>query len=238
MPIGLLVLFALAVLVFFGLAQRVLDRMRLTDTQAIVIIALMIAGSYINLPLWGDSSVNVGGALVPLGLVVYLLYRAGTARERTRGIVSALVTALAVIIVSSLFAPAPHGGTSMLIDPLWLSGITAGIVGYLSGRSRRSAFVAGVGGLILADVYDLFRSPSPTALGGAGIFDQIVFAGVIAVGLAEIVGEGRERLQGGPELGEERPLALHQDEGTAEETESGQEESGDDGPGSEHQRES
>ena len=35
-------------------------------------------------------------------------------------------------------------------------------------------------------------------IGGAGIFDSIVLAGLVAVLLAEILGETRERLQGGP----------------------------------------
>ena len=36
------------------------------------------------------------------------------------------------------------------------------------------------------------------AIGGAGIFDVIVLSGILAVGFAEIIGESRERLQGGP----------------------------------------
>ena len=37
-----------------------------------------------------------------------------------------------------------------------------------------------------------------TAIGGAGVFDAMIVAGIIAVALAEIVGETRERLSGGP----------------------------------------
>ena len=126
---------------------------------------------------------------------------------------------IAVTVVNSFFEGGPHGaaGRQLPIDPLWLSGIVAGLVGYLAGRSRRSAFIAGVGGVLLSDVYTLFTSPSPTMVGGAGVFDQVVIAGVLAVGLAEIVGETRERLGGGPDLDRDRPLALHQDEGTGEE---------------------
>ena len=43
------------------------------------------------------------------------------------------------------------------------------------------------------------RVSTTVAIGGAGIFDTIVIAGFIAVGLAEFVGETRERLQGGPD---------------------------------------
>ena len=55
--------------------------------------------------------------------------------------------------------------------------------------------------------------PSTVALGGAGAFDAVVIAGLLSVGLAEIVGETRERLQGGPVISGERPQALRQDEG-------------------------
>ncbi len=212
MPWGLLLLFALAAIIFFGLAERVLDRMRLTDIQALVFIGLMIAGSYIEIPFFRGSSLNVGGALVPLGLVIYLLSRAGTPRERWRAVIAAVITGIAVLAVGMLMPNAPHTGSMMLIDPVWLFGITAGIVGYLSGRSRRSAFIAGVGGILLADLFDVLVRGAATEIGGAGMFDQIVLAGIIAVGLAELIGESRERLQGGPEQETERPLALRQED--------------------------
>ena len=40
--------------------------------------------------------------------------------------------------------------------------------------------------------------PTTVALGGAGIFDTVVIAGIVAVLLAELFGEIRERLHGGP----------------------------------------
>ena len=44
MSTGMLVLTVVAVLVFFGVAQRVLDRMRLTDRQALLLVAAMFVG--------------------------------------------------------------------------------------------------------------------------------------------------------------------------------------------------
>ncbi|HAI52516.1 MAG TPA: hypothetical protein DCL99_04405, partial [Firmicutes bacterium] len=95
MPVGTVLLLVVAALIYFGVGQRLLDRMRLTDTQALIAIALMIGGSFITLPLrTGRTTVgiNLGGGLVPLGLGVYLLIRADTARERVRSLVAALVT--------------------------------------------------------------------------------------------------------------------------------------------------
>jgi uncharacterized membrane protein len=216
MPAGLLLLFILAAVVFFGFAQRVLDRMRLTDTQALIIIALVIVGSFFDIPLFGGHAINVGGGLIPLGLLVYVWLQADTAKERVRSLAAAFLTGLAVVLVGSLWSGGPHGGSFNLIDPLWLYAITAGIIGYLSGRSRRASFIAGVGGLILADIYEIIRGSTTVSIGGAGALDQIVLAGVIAVGLAEFVGEARESMQGGPRETEDTPLALKIDEGVAE----------------------
>ena len=37
-----------------------------------------------------------------------------------------------------------------------------------------------------------------SAFGGGGMYDTVVLAGVLAVCLAELIGESRERMQGGP----------------------------------------
>lgn len=204
MPTGMLILLITAALIYFGAAQRVLDRMRLTDAQALLFIGLMIGGSFIDIPLYRGAveiSVNVGGALVPLALCIYLLLRADSARETFRGAAAAVVTAGIVFAVSQITEFGPTDRT--LVDPMWLFGIVAGAVGYLTARSRRSAFIAGTLGIILTDVIHMARSlvmdiPTTVALGGAGIFDTVVIAGIVAVLLAELFGEIRERLHGGP----------------------------------------
>jgi len=47
MSLGTLLLIIAGLLVLFGSGQRVLDRMRLTDRQAILFILLIIAGGYL-----------------------------------------------------------------------------------------------------------------------------------------------------------------------------------------------
>lgn len=223
MPFGLVVLFVVAALIYFGLAHRVLDRMRLTDSQALLFLGLMVAGSFVDIPLLRGNaslSINVGGALVPAGLAIYLLVKAGTTQERVRGVLAAVATAAAIWIISAVTDFEPP--RSDFIDPVWLFSIVGGTAGYLAGRSRRSAFIAGTVGVILADLAHttqvLARGiRSDISLGGAGVFDAVVLAGLIAVGLAEVVGETRERLQGGPDTEGDRPQALRQDEGVADE---------------------
>ncbi|NLL47010.1 MAG: DUF1614 domain-containing protein [Firmicutes bacterium] len=148
-------------------------------------------------------SLNLGGAVVPLALVVYLLARADSAKERIRSLVAALITGGIVYGVSQYTDFDPSSPT-LFFDPLWLFSIVAGIIGYLSGRSRRASFIAGVLGLLTVDFIHLSLAlinnmATRVALGGAGVFDATIVAGLIAVGLAEFVGETRERLAGGGE---------------------------------------
>lgn len=208
MPTGTALLLVMAALIYFGVGQRLLDRMRLTDTQALIAIALMIGGSFVTLPLSTGRtivSLNLGGGLVPLALVVYLLFKADTAKERIRSIIASLVTGGIIYGISQLTDFDPSS-PALFIDPLWLFSIVAGVVGYLSGRSRRASFIAGVLGVFVVDLVHLAQALASNmrtrvVLGGAGVFDAMILAGLIAVGLAEFVGETRERIEeGGEEL--------------------------------------
>ena len=51
MPVGVILLLLIAILAYFGLLQRVLDRMHMTDNMAIIFIGSMIIGVLPNIPL-------------------------------------------------------------------------------------------------------------------------------------------------------------------------------------------
>lgn len=202
MSVGMVLLTAAAILVFFGVAQRVLDKMYLSDRAALLLIALMFFGTLIpNLKL-GAVEVSIGGALIPAGVCVYLLIRAGTWKERLRAIVGALVTGGAVFAISAYLLP--DEPEAMVIDPMYLNGIIAGLIAYVLGRSRRGAFICGVMGVLTADcivaIVNSARGVSQTlVLGGAGVFDAAVISGLIGVILAELIGEIAERIVRGSE---------------------------------------
>lgn len=210
LPIGIIVLIIVSILIYFGLAQRVLDRMKISDRAALGIIALMAVGSFIDIPLSAgryDVSLNLGGALVPLGVAGYLLSRAGTSKEWGRALIAALITGAVIFWFGNLMSRGdvePGGRFFGFLDALWVYPIIGGLVAYIAGRSRRSAFIAATLGLVLVDIaywVQLYYTGAPAgtvAIGGAGAFDGIVLAGILAVLLAEIIGETRERLQGGP----------------------------------------
>ena len=181
MSLGMILLVVLTLLILFGVLQRVLDRMALTDRQALRL---------------GMVSLNIGGALVPFGVCVYLFFHAGTGKERIRCLIASVLAA-AVIYVVSLFFPADP--VTMPFDPMILYGLCGGIIAWLMGRSRRSAFIAGVLGVILADaatgVVNWSRGINQMLyLGGAGALDAVVLSGVTAVMLCELAGSA---LQGG-----------------------------------------
>ncbi len=196
MSFGTLLLMIAAILVLCGLLQRVLDRMYLTDRQALLLIGLMLVGTFLPGIRLGDVTVHVGGALIPLGVCVYLLIRADTARERWHSILGIFATAALIYLLSTVL---PSEAEQMWVEPLWLYGLCGGIVAWLIGRSRRAAFICGVVGLLLADaasfiVAKLQGYTAELHLGGGGIADAGIISGVIAVLLCETVGELLERM--------------------------------------------
>lgn len=196
MSIGMLILTVVAVLVFFGVLQRVLDRMYLTDRMALLLIAAMFAGTLLPNITIGMVSVNVGGALIPLGVCAYLLIRANETKERIRALAGSLLTGAAVFALSILLPDEPE---TMFMDPNLIYGIAGGVIAWLLGRSRRAAFICGVVGVILADVVTACINWSKgidqqLVLGGAGMGDTVVISGVLAVLLTELIGEITERI--------------------------------------------
>lgn len=207
-PAGMLVLFVVSILIYFGLGQRVLDRMRLSDRAALAIIAAIIIGSFVDIPITPRLTINLGG-IIPVGVAVYVLAGAGTAFEKVRGILAAAVTAVVLYGAGRVLGAEPE---NMLIDPLYVYPLVAGLVGYIAGRSRRGAFFAAVMGVFALDVIQyayLIRTGTRGVvhMGGAGAFDALVLAGILAVLLAEGIGELLERIQGGPDT-DDRSEAL------------------------------
>lgn len=202
MPMGMILLLIVGAAVYFGIAQRLLDRMRLTDRQAIVFIFAMIVGTFVNIPLLNgpvQATVNVGGALLPALLCIWLIAKADQAKERIRAILSAVAVVVFIYLGSRYL---PHEPETMFMDPKLLYGIGAGLIAYLAGRSRRSAFIGAALGVMMSDLLRLallFNRgvAGTTSLGGAGVFDVTIVAALVAVMTAELVGETREKLQGG-----------------------------------------
>lgn len=195
MTVGAMLLTIAAVLVFCGLLQRVLDRMHLTDRQALLLIGAMLVGTWLPNLRIGAIAVNIGGALIPLGVCVYLFIKADSPLERWRTALGTVLTGAAVYGLSALL---PGEAEALPFDPMWLYGVCGGIIAWVVGRSRRGAFVCGIAGVLLADIVNALvismqGYQTQLVLGGGGIADAAVISGVIAVLMCELIGETIER---------------------------------------------
>lgn len=226
MPVGTIVLIVAGILIFFGFAQRVLDRMRLTDRQALLFIIVAVAGSFIDVTVWRgqpELTINLGGSLVPVALAVWLIATANTGVERWRAVFGAAAAGAALYGMEKILPREPQ---ALPVDPIYAFAVLAGLIAYILGRSRRGALAAAVLGVTIADLAGwveliVTRTPGRTWLGGAGILDATVVAGLVAVLVAELIGETAEAASGGPRATRLRRLEKGADPGTVDLSERG-----------------
>jgi len=133
-------------------------------------------------------AINVGGAIVPILISIYILNRSPSA------LIPSIVGALIVAIVVNRFAR-PVRGLGIAV-PMFIPPIVAALAGYFLGRHLGApgsrdvvAYVSGVAGTLvgadLANLGKLRALGAPVAsIGGAGTFDGIFLTGIVAVLLA------------------------------------------------------
>jgi hypothetical protein len=196
LPFSVTLLALITVLVFLGLGQRVLDHMRLTDLAAVSILVVMIIGHFLpTISLSPHLAVNFGGVAL-IGVAVYLLATTSVP-ERNRAIIISLLTSLLVFLSDKLLPLMPG-----LLDPVYSGGIFAGLLAVFLGRSRRSAFIAGILGVLLVDLANFVQLQledvqTQITLGSGGLFSSAVIGAFMAVVITEIIGEIREKMQAG-----------------------------------------
>ena len=198
MELGIIILIVLELLIYFGLAERVINKLGLSKNLLLIFFTLMIVGSFIDIPISStpDISINLGGAIVPVVLAIYILSKADDNIEILRSLIAVIITGGIIYALTQIYQ-FEEGHT--FIDSNYLFPIVAGVTAYLIGHSRRASFIAGTLGFLIYDIIHLIKItlggvPGQAAIGGAGIFDSIVISGVLAVLLCEVVGEIFERL--------------------------------------------
>ncbi len=131
-------------------------------------------------------ALNVGGAVIPIVVSLYLIYAFSHAL-----LYSAIATAIVTIAVNRIARPVPGLGivTPALLPPL-IAAISSLAVIFLYGGPRELEFVVAyvsgtIGTLIGADILNLNRIQNLGApvvsIGGAGTFDGVFLTGIIAV---------------------------------------------------------
>lgn len=134
-------------------------------------------------------AINVGGAIVPIGISIYVLLHNPVAI-----LPSAIGVAIVALVVHRFARPVEGLGIAV---PMFIPPVVAALAGYFLGGYVLAtpecrdvvAFVSGVAGaLIGADLANLGKLKdlgAPVAsIGGAGTFDGIFLTGIVAVLLA------------------------------------------------------
>ena len=206
--VGLIIV--LIPLIILGVIGAAFTKLGFSWITAIAVVLLMLFGSYVNIPLYrikrdmvrvsSDTtavfgsgspwsvdpvwetlvSLNLGGAILPVCISFYLLYRAASITSS-----SLLVpVGLGILIVAlvTFFATRPVPGVGLGV-PLLIPGLTALLMGMLlfGGAGIPAtvvAFVSGtVGTLLGGNIAQLYRvrdlEVPEMSIGGAGTFSAI-----------------------------------------------------------------
>jgi uncharacterized membrane protein len=130
-------------------------------------------------------AVNVGGAVIPVLLSLYLLQKNKFYGRALLGIV------LVTIIVHMVARPVKGLG---IAEPLFVPPLAAALAGLVFGRDAAPAlaYISGtLGAIIGADLLNLDKIPGLGApvvsIGGAGTFDGIFLTGIVAVLMAAVL---------------------------------------------------
>ena len=138
------------------------------------------------LSAWGGPTlaVNVGGALIPAVLSIYLMVK------NRLFLSSLLAVALVTLVVHALAYPVKGLG---IAEPLFVPPLIASAAGLLFARRQAPAlaYISGtLGTLIGADLMNLDKlrglGAPVVSIGGAGTFDGIFLTGIVAVLLATL----------------------------------------------------
>jgi len=207
-----LVFFLVLGLIQIGVIEYAYERIGIAQEHVFTLLLLSLLGSYVNIPIaelpaehivsgrevtfYGMRyviplvqdlprtivAVNLGGAIIPTLLSVYLVFKKGIYIEAAVGV------AMVAVAVHVLAHPIEGVGIAV---PTFIPPLVAAGVGLLLSRACAPcvAYVAGsLGTLIGADLMNLRKIQglgAPIAsIGGAGTFDGIFLTGILAVLMA------------------------------------------------------
>jgi uncharacterized membrane protein len=209
------ILVFLAVLLQVGILRYAYMRIGISARSAMLILLCSLLGSYFNIPVaefpelhvlsgqeisvfgmhymvpvvvdWPGTivAVNIGGALIPGLISLYLLVRH---RLWVRG-------PLAIVVVSAVchFLAKPVAGIGIAL-PIFVPAVASALIAMVLSfrRAAALAYISGsVGALIGADLLNLNRvhglSAPVVSIGGAGTFDGVFLTGILGVLLASVL---------------------------------------------------
>ena len=208
--------FIVIILVQLGVLRYAYMRLGISAGAAMLLLLGSLVGSYFNIPVaqlpaqqvmsgqviefFGMEyvvpvverapatviAINIGGALIPLLMSVFLLFRH---ELWLRGII-----ATAVVAAVCYWLSRPIRGIG-IAEPVFVPAVTCAVVALILARDRAAplAYVSGsLGTLIGADLLNLANiaglGAPVVSIGGAGTFDGIFLIGIVAVLIAGLTG--------------------------------------------------
>jgi len=201
--VGIIVLLAIAA---FDLLTLSFSRLGLSPWAVLLIFTASALGSLINIPLYhsvGPSTVpgvlhrihgilyfvpprtteqivaiNVGGAVIPILLSLWLLPRAPLLR-------TLLATAIVAVVAHHIATIEPQRG---IVMPVMIGPLLAAFLAIVLTGARGAApvaYIAGTMGILIgADLANLSRmselGSGVLSIGGAGVFDGVFITGIVA----------------------------------------------------------
>ncbi len=202
-PILIIVPF-LFILILYNVITVSYSELGLSQAWALVLLITTLVGSMINIPISRREveyqerqtflsryffylpprvatqtiAINVGGAIIPAAFALYLLPRAP--------LLETLIATLGMILVSRLLSY-PVSGMGIVM-PAFIPPLASAGLALLLARSHPApvAYISGtLGTLIGADLLNWNGvkklGPHMISIGGAGVFDGVFLAGIIAV---------------------------------------------------------
>jgi len=183
LSILLFLLFILLLPLLFFLLQmklvgHALVKIGISPAVATLIFFLSIIGSLINIPLLSGNqniAINVGGAIIPLLLCIYLFPKVPILKT----IIAVMILAL---IMNKMAQPIPMVGVTI---PMFIPPLVAVLLGFIFSPRNPTpvAYIAGVLGVLIgADLMNLSQvtGAGMMSIGGAGVYDGIFLVGIIS----------------------------------------------------------
>lgn len=202
--LAILAIPVLLVFGFFSIVKVGLENLGFAPELVLVILFLMLVGSLINIPLGKRKlievtqphffglfrrqrllaqglSLNVGGAIIPLLIAGFLLFRVPLTE-------TLIATLLMTLIAWKLSRVVPGRG---IVVPVLIPPLFAALFAFFlaPGEPALVAFVSGTLGVLIGA--DLLHLPKVMrgdvgimSIGGAGVFDGIFLIGIVAALLA------------------------------------------------------
>ena len=194
MTTGIVILGIVAVLLFFGAAERYFDRLGITSWLTFLIVLALIIGAVVPEVRTDSFVMTVGGFAVPAVAFVLIFVLAVRGGGSVLRILLALASETALVVAFRMMTGAESEGAVTVF--FLLSGFIGGSVCCAVAGTRAGSIAAVLGGCIAGDAVSMAvlrgaYGQTVYTLGGYGIFNAMIIGCASALVFAEITGAVR-----------------------------------------------